>query len=64
MYSRVLSQQRVENIKKVKVASEADQENFAFLATKYEKQQHQNTWSVQKWGGGWLKTPSPTPLKL
>ena len=36
-YSRVLSQLRVEIIEKVKVASEASQENFAFLATKSEK---------------------------
>ena len=28
---------KVENIDKVKLASEASQENFAFLATKYEK---------------------------
>ena len=35
--SRVSSEPRVENIDKVKLASEPSQDNFAFLATKYEK---------------------------
>ena len=34
---KILSKLRFENIDKVKLASEASQENFAFLATKYEK---------------------------
>ena len=36
-YSRVVTCLRVENIDKVKLASEASQENFVFLTTKYEK---------------------------
>ena len=42
----------MQNIDKVKLASEASQENFAFLATKYGKNSKIRTLGPSKSGGG------------
>ena len=55
----------LENINNVKVASEASQENFAFLTTKYEKIAKLEQLVCPKVGGGRLKpTCAPTLLKV
>ena len=56
---RVLSKLRLGNINKVKLASEASQENFAFFTTKYEKLAKIRTLGLSKSGVRGLKPTCP-----